>query len=1042
MIQSSGIIKQPVHRIMKRSRQVKRFRATGLLVCLLLLFSFADAQIKIAGTVTGQNSEPVAGASISQKGSSVGTVTDTNGRFELSVPKGSILTATYVGYLPQDIQVGTEDKTDYIIQLRINKNELDEIVVVGYGTRKKSDVTGAITTINEQSIKDVPASNLAAALQGQGAGIDIQRGGSNSKPGSTPSILIRGARSLGASNSPLIVVDGIPFNGSINDLNQDDVASVDILKDASATAIYGSRGANGVILISTKRGRVQDAVVTYSGYAGRTTITRSFPVMNASQFALLKKWANINAYPGKYTGLDDPDFLTNGVFDPAEVEGLKTGRSTDWQNLLYKHGLLTNHQVGVTGGTEKTQYAASLGYFNQTGIYPGQGFQRFTVKLSLDQQLGRNIKVGLSSLNTFTIRDGENANPMGQALRASPLASPFDSTGAIVNNFVPGSAAQVWNPLADFVDGQIVEVRKRFGTFTTLYFEAQLADGLKYRMNAGAEIRSDIYGRFSGSNTTVNMGGASKSVNSTGFGTDYTLDNILTYDKTFGSHTINFTGLFGFQESNNQSNSFDNTDISADYLAYFNPAYGANLTGSGSYSKWDILSYMGRLNYSFKDKYLLTLTMRSDGSSRLAPGNKYHVFPGVAAGWNITKEPFWNPDGFISNLKLRASYATVGNTAISPYQTLGGLSSLPYNFGSDNVTGAFPTSVPNPDLTWEYTSTANIGLDFAMLQNRISGSLEVYKEFTNSLLLPETLPPTSGIPNAVLTNIGKTQNKGIELQISSVNVKSSNPMGFSWSTDLNLSINRGRVVQLAAGITSDVSNGWFVGHPIDVFYDYKKLGIWQNTPGDSALARSLGLTLNGTSSVIGTIKVGDISGPDGKPDGKIDATYDRMIIGTSQPKWQGGMTNRFGFKGFDLTVVAFARMGNMMYSGLEGGGFVNTYQGTYNNLVQDFWTPENHQQQFPKANAGSTNPAYHSLLGYFDGSFIKIRSLSLGYNLSPATVQKLGLRSLRVYATASDPFILFSPYRRAGGIDPEGAGNLGTDTPSVWSMLFGINVSF
>lgn len=1026
---------------------LKRLKSCLFLTCCLLLcISGLHAQqnsVLVKGVITNQAGEPINGASVVTKGSK-GTTSQPDGSFQITVPANNILTISFVGYISKELKVGTANQSGLNIQLMENKNSLDQIVVVGYGTRKRSDVTGAITSISEQAIKDIPASNLAMALQGQGAGIDIQRNGANSKPGATPKILIRGTRSLGASNDPLIVVDGIPFNGSINDLNQDDVSSVEVLKDASSTAIYGSRGANGVILITTRRGKVgSKSVVTYSGYAGQTHLIREFPVMNAQEFTNLKKWANINANPGKYTGLDDPLFLTNGIFDPAEVEGIKTGRSTNWQKYIYQPGFMTDHQLGITGGSEATQYAISGGYFDQKGIYSGQSFERFTVKASVDQQLGKGFKVGLSTLNTYTVTKGEGANPMAQALRASPLVSPFDSAGNLVNSFVPGSASQVWNPLANFIPGAAVEDRKRFGTFTTLFVDVNLARGLKYRFNAGAEIRNDVYGNFYASKTSNSLGGASSSSNRTSFSTTYTLENLLMYDKVFAQkHKLNFTGLFSLQESKSQSNRFDNTNISADYLAYYNPTYGSNLDGSGSYSKWDILSYMARVNYSYSEKYLLTLTVRSDGSSRLAPGNQYHVFPSAAAAWNITKESFFGNSNTISNLKLRASYGTVGQQSISTYQTLGSLSPLVYNYGSVMTTGAYPSNAPNPLLTWEYTSTANLGLDFGFFNNRLSGSIEAYHAYTNSLLLPQVLPATSGIPNKIVTNIGKTENKGFELHVSTINIQGKGKNGFSWNTDLNLFINRGKITQLADGVTKDVSNNWFVGQPLDVFYDYKRLGIWQNTPQDSALAKSLGLTLTGTSSVIGTIKVADLSSPDGKPDGKIDATYDRMIIGTSQPKWEGGMTNRFGFKGFDLTVVAFARIGNMMNSSLEGGNFVNTYQGTYNNLKVDYWTPLNHQNEFPKPNSATTNPAYRSLLGYHDGSFVKIRSIGLGYNVNQDLIKGIGARQLRVYATASNPFILFSPFRKIGGIDPEGAGTVGIDTPSTWALLFGINVSF
>jgi TonB-linked SusC/RagA family outer membrane protein len=1025
---------------------LKRGISFTLLFCLLSLLPCAvqaqGGDVTIKGFITSQTGEPLSGVSVLVKGSSKGTTTKSDGSFEIGAPQNSTLVFSYIGYIGKEIKVNS-NQPNLSLQLLTDKNELSQVIVVGYGTRRKSDVTGAITSISEQSIKDVPASNLASAIQGQGAGIDIQRSGANSKPGATPNILIRGTRSLTASNSPLIVVDGIPFNGNINDLNQDDVSSVEILKDASSTAIYGSRGANGVILITTKRGRTAKPVFTYSGYVGQTRLIREFPVMNAEEFTLLKKWANINGNPGKYTGLDDPQFLTNGVFAPEEVEGLKIGRNTDWQSYIYKTGIMTDHQLGISGGTDITQYAISGGYFNQTGIYEGQQFERYTVKASIDQQLGKRFKVGLNSLNTYSIRSGESANPMAQALRASPLVSPFNSTGAILNDFVPGSASQVWNPLADLIPGAVAEERKRLGTFTTLFVEVSLYKGLKYKFNSGVEIRNDSYNNYYSGKTSfrVNQGGAAAS-NRNSNNTNYTIENLLTYDKTFlQKHKLNFTGLYSIQESKTISNQFD-YNINSDYLAFYNPVYGSNLKPQGSYSKWDIISYMGRINYSFDDRYLLTLTMRSDGSSRLAPGNKWHTFPSAAAAWNISRESFFKGIQKINNLKLRASYGTVGNTAISPYQTLGALSPIVYNFGSSYTTGAYFSNASNDSLTWENTSTANIGLDFGIFNNRISGSIEIYKQFTSSLLLSQTLPITSGIPNAIVTNVGKTENKGLEIHISSVNIQGRAKNDFTWTSDLNFFINRGKITQLANGATKDVANSWFVGQPIDVYYDWKRMGIWQNTVADSAEARRLGLTVTGSGSVIGTIRVADVSGPDGKPDGKIDQTYDRIIVGTAEPDWEGGTTQRFSYKGFDFTVVAFARWGYTLNSSLYGGNFVNTYQGIYNNLKVDYWTPLNGQPDFPKPNSNNTNPVNRSVLSYFDGSFIKIRSMSLGYNFSQGLVQKIGGRSLRVYAIATDPFILFSPYRRIGGIDPEGAGTVGIDTPPVWSLTFGLNLSF
>jgi TonB-linked SusC/RagA family outer membrane protein len=1038
-------------------------RITGLrlllLSCCLILFTMitaAQTGLWIKGFITNQGGEPLPGVSVMVKGTGKGVSTQPDGSFSMEVPSNATLVFSNVGFITKEVKIGTAASSNLSIQLLENKNELSQVIVVGYGTRKKSDVTGAIVSISEQSIKDIPAANLTQALQGQGAGIDIQKNGGNSKPGATPSILIRGSRSVRAGNEPLIVVDGIPFNGNINDLNQDDVSSVEILKDASATAIYGSRGANGVILVSTKRGKTGKPIVSYNAYTGLVKAQGEYPVMNTPEFYEFKKWALYNGrFTGNnrtYTGPDDP-LLISQNFTPEELASVQNNTTTNWQDLIYKTGLITNHQLGYTGGNDITQFALSGGYYKETGVYYGQGFQRFSLKASIDQQFGKRVKVGISTLNTFTVTDGEGANPLGQALRASPMVSPYNADGTILNDFVPGSASQVWNPLANFkVDGAVVQKRKKFGTFTTLYADISILKGLKYRFNTGVELRSDVYGEFFASKTTNNLGGLSTSQNRTNFRTNYTMENILTYDRVFAQkHKLLFTGLFSLQEQESQGNEFRNNTILSDDLQYFNPTYGANLVGEGGYEKWDILSYMGRINYGFDDRYLLTLTLRADGSSRLAPGNQYKTFPSAAVAWNITKETFMSDVRGISNLKLRGSVGRVGNAAISAYQTLGSLSPLVYNFGDATTTGVYLSNVANPNLVWEYTSTVNIGLDFGILNNRVTGSIEAYKQFTDNLLLPQNLPSSTGIPNSIVTNIGKTENKGIEIQVSTVNFQGKGRNDFSWTTDLNFFINRGKITKLANGVMVDVANNWFVGYPIGVFYDWKKAGIWQATAADTAEAIRLGQTVTGVGSVIGNIRRSDLSGPDGKPDGKLTDTYDRIILGSSQPKWEGGMTNRFSYHGFDLTVVAFARWGQMMRSGLHGGGFANTFQATYNNIKTRYWTPTNGENEYPKPNANNTNTPNNSLLGYFDGSFVKIRTISLGYNLPPSLVKRLGGRTARFYITVEDPFILFSPFvNKYGGLDPEAAGSAGSpsvatlnlDTPSNWSAIFGINISF
>ena len=1031
----------------------------GILFMTFFYATFLHAQdqaILVQGTITTQSGEPLSGVSIMVKGSGKGTSTNPDGKFKISAPRNSTLILSYTGYLNKEVKIGASDRSNFNILLEENRNDLNQVVVVGYGTRKKSDITGSIASISEKSIQDVPSANLSQALQGQGAGIDVQKSNGGSHPGQSPSILIRGTRSVKAGNGPLFVIDGIPFQGSIDDINQDDVVSVEVLKDASSTAIYGSRGANGVILVTTRRGKAgAKPRVSYSGYAGFTKWAGEYPMMNGPQYLMLKKWATFIGNPGVYTSVDDPN-LVNGsliALAPEEKQGIATGRSTDWQKLVYQTGISTNHQLGVSGGTENTQYALGAGYYQEKGVYPGQQFQRYSLKMSVDQRIGDFVKVGLSSLNTYTITKGESVNPMGQALRASPLVSPYDTSGKLINGFLPGSANQVWNPLADFLPGASVENRNRLGTFNSAYLEVGPFDGLKYRFNAGAEIRSDIYGFFYGKNTTNNLGVSSSAENATTLSTSYTLENLLIYDKTIAKkHKINFTGLYSFQKYSTQNNTFNYTGLLSDAAQYYNPALGANFqatntSATGSQNNllpWALISYMGRLNYTYNDKYLLTLTMRSDGSSRLAPGNKYHVFPSAAAGWNIMKESFMETiGGNLSNLKLRASYGEVGNPAIDPYSTLGSLTQQTYNYGTTTTTGLYPNAAPNPNLSWEYTATANLGIDFGFFQNRLSGSIDLYHSYTKDMIMPVALPATQGIPSQILTNIGKSENKGIELHIAADIIQAKTNHGVSWSADVNFFINRGQITQLLPSITTtldgkpaDIGNKWFVGRPIGSFYDYQRNGIWQATPQDSLAAKALGQTITGAKTVIGQAKIVDRN-----HNGTIDA-LDQYIVGSPQPKWEGGTTQRIAYRNFDFTVVAFARIGGMISSTLFGGGFASTMQGNYNNVNVAYWTPKNPTNKWSSANSAQTNPANHSTFGYFDGTFLKIRSLTLGYTLPASIVKRMGMKTVRFYASARDPFILFSPYRnKYHGIDPETAGTLNVDTPSNWSMVFGLNVS-
>ncbi len=1003
-----------------------------------------QAEIVVTGTVNDSKGQPLSGVSVLLKGTTVGIATDKTGKFSMKLPNaGGTLVFSLLGFATEEIAL--KGKTAITVTLIEQTSALNEIIVVGYGTQKKSDVTGSISSVNEKAIKSIPAGNLLSALQGQVPGMDIQKSGGNSHPGGPESVLIRGQRSLGTSNGPLYVVDGSPYNDAyINDINQDDVASVQVLKDASATAIYGSRGANGVVLITTKRGKNGKPQITYSAYVGKVKPLALYDVMDGKEFETYKKWGMYNyslstnpAIPNGYSGIDDPKFYTDGItFLPSELASIKNGSYTDWQKLIFKNGLKTDHQLGISGGTDKTQYAASAGFYDETGVFTGQSFRRFTLKISIDQQFGKIFKVGFSSINSVSNTNGEGINPVGQALRSSPLVSPYDANGNLVP--YPGVSTIVYNPLANLVPGAVVQNRQRFNTFSTIYLEAQLLPHLKYRFNGGAQLTPETYGQYFGSATYQNLGGPSTASNTSYNYHNYTLENLLIYDNTFAEkHHINFTGLFSSQDDYKASTVFSYNNILTNNAQYTNPGFGSNITGSGSSQKYDIVSFMGRVNYDFLNRYLLTLTLRSDGASRLAEGNKYHLFPSAAAGWNISHEDFLKNSTIISDLKLRLGYGIVGNSAVSPYQTLGGLAINYYNYGSTNVTGTYPNNVPNPSLTWEKSATVNIGVDFGLLNNRIAGSLDAYHVYTSDLLLPQNLPITSGYTSQYFANIGKTENKGIELTVTSQNLKNTDRNRVAWSTTFNISFNRNKITGLASGVQQDIGNNWFVGQSISSIYDYKRLGIWQNTPADSAQAKRLGLTILGPSSVIGNIRVADING-----DGKINAD-DKTIIGNRDPKFVGGISNTVSYKGFDLTVVASYRVGGTLVSSLYGSA-ANDLGGRDDNLNVNYWTPLNHANYFPKPNqANNGAPQYASVLTYFNASFLKIRTLSIGYNLPQSITDKLKIKSLRLYVSANDAFILFSPYvNKYHGIDPESSGTLGTDVPSTYSILGGLNVSF
>jgi TonB-linked SusC/RagA family outer membrane protein len=977
---------------------------------------FAQATVK--GIVSDDKGEPLPGATVKAKSTTRGAVsTDINGKFSITLPaKENTIQVIYLGFITQEIEVSAQSGP-LKISMSSNSKNLNEVVVVGYGTQKKRDVTGAVGSISSATLTEVPATNVVDQLKGRLAGIDIQT--NSTQPGASGAVRIRGERSLGTSqgaqdaqNSPLLVVDGIPFvGGSINDINPDDIASLDVLKDGSATAIYGSRGASGVILITTKRGRNGKAQMSYNAYYGVAKITSEYPLLSGQEFASLKQAAALGNSVNPGVSLYN---LTS-----TETANLAAGVNTDWQSLVFRNGFTTDHELSLSGGNEDTQYSLSGGYHKDQGTVYGQSFERYSLRSTIDHQINKRLRVGFNTLESVSYTNGGNRFPVGGVARMSPLVSPYNTDGSV--NLTPqvGSLDNtVVNPLTIRDEATNADLTRKLSTFNSLYGEVNIIDGLKYRANIGLTYNQQNGNTYSGPNefynTATAYANASENVNNSE-NWSYTIENLLIYDKTFAQkHHINFTGLYSVEKDHNQSSNFSGLGLPTDYLQYYNLQQATSVTANaGGFTERGLQSYMGRLQYSYAGKYLLTATLRDDGSS-VFPSKKYFLYPAVSLGWNIGDEEFMKKQNVISSLKLRGGWAKTSNQSVGAYSSLGSLSTNFYNFGSGttgtNANGYFVSTLGNQELTWEFTNSFNAGLDFSLLKGRISGTVDVYAQNTSDILQQVKLPPSNGA-TSVFENLGKTKGKGLEISLSTQNIL--NPKGFNWSTDVNISFNRNEIVALHDGIQQDLGNDWFVGQPFNVIYDLKKTGIWQTTEATQAAVYG---------QVPGQIKVQDVNN-----DGKINAS-DFQIIGSFQPQYTGGITNRFSYKGIDLSFVTTARIGQMVVVPyLTADGTAQGYDffgnGRVNEWKVNYWTPTNPVNDFPRPDASSDKQIYSSTLGYRDGSYIKMRSINLGYTFAPALLAKTGISSLRIYVNCTNPFIIWSPLVKSGlAIDPEGNG--------------------
>ncbi|MEA1787093.1 TonB-dependent receptor [Arenibacter sp. GZD96] len=1007
---------------------------------LLLLFCITAGQLysqgtQVSGTILDDLGQPLPGANILEVGTTNGVQSDFDGNFSISVANSNaVLSVSFIGFKTVDYPLNGQ--TRLTITMEASADALDEVIVVGYGSQKKSDVTGAITSVSGEDINITRESNPLNALAGKVAGVDI--GISNNAPGSNPSILVRGRSSLTFSNEPLIVVDGIPLEGSLGDVNPADISSIEVLKDASSAAIYGARGANGVILVTTKRGVSGKPRFNFDTYTGFAVPFTEFNMMNSEQWVAMRRESQ-RAAADQDNGLPvgtSPIPSVEDALEPLQLQAFRDGVDTNFQDLATQTGEQSNYNIGVNGGSDKVRYAVSLNYFKQEGVFKLAEFERYTFRANLDMDLTKNLKVGISQQAGFGER--QDSNPIGGVLSNSPLTRPFNADGSPTTD--PLADGLVWNPLNDLDRKNFIDKTKNFRYFANIFasynlFNNERIGNLKYTLSLQPQFETIRRNNFRGTQSGVGRGVRNEASKTERINTSYTLENILNYNIAFNeNHALDATFLYSFQDSERDFFTLGVSGLPSDTQTFNNLSDGELVDfRDSSLDTEEWTSYMARVNYTLFNKYLFTLTGRYDGSSKLSQGNKWGFFPSAAFAWKVLEENFMQQQTVFSDLKLRLGYGEVGRNPIAPFATLGGLGRTEGSFGGQAAFGFLPQDIANPDLKWETTKTFNVGIDYAILNNRISGSIDYYSNETEDLLLNRFLPATSGF-QSILQNVGKTSGEGLDVVLSAVLIDSEN---FKWSADFNYSVNTNKIDELANGKVDDVGNRWFIGKQLNVLYDRVFDGIWQLD--EVAEAASFGR------------RPGDIKLKDLDNNGVINDD-DRRIIGQLDPKWTGGVTSRMQYKGFDLSFALYTRQGHVTRARVLETS--NTLFGRFNNLNVDFWTPENPSNTFPRPNANQERPLDSQVLSFIDASFVRVRNITLGYNFAHSSkiTEILGLDQFRIYATAQNPFLFTST--DLDGLDPEvaagtpniqaGSAALDPNTfmPSPRTFLFGINVSF
>jgi len=961
----------------------------------------------VSGTVKDEEGAALPGVNVIVKQTTNGTATDADGKYTLTVSEGTeTLVFSFIGYAPQEIAIQNRSVIDVVMVPDIRS--LEEVVVIGYGTVEKKDLTGAVGSVDSDVIAGTTMTHPAAALQGRIAGVNIER--SVGRPGGGIQITVRGLGSLTGPNTPLYVIDGIPTTEGLNDLNPADIENIDVLKDASATAIYGSRGANGVVIVTTKKGKEGKFSIQYDGNYGVRTPANLPDMMSGPEYV---QWrTDWFANRGLDTSRANAQFFTAEEWDIID-----RGAYTDWIDLVLRTGLQTSNTITASGGDAKGTFAVGVGQLREEGTIPGQDFNRYNMHLSVNRKFLTNWEAGGSLYFTKSIQNLGSFETLRSAYRQPPVANPDDANGN--PRFFSYRSDFVTNPLFEWKkDGETREVRRN-RAFGNIFLQAKPLTGLTLRSQLAPQLvihrNGEYYGQFSKAgagmiaNTNANF--------STNNSFAYVLDNLANYVKEVGKHDFNLSLIHSIQFEQ-----WEGSFQAARNFPFNSQWYNldavplANVTASQTdYSQRTLASITGRLQYDFNDRYLFTVTGRYDGSSRLSEGNKWAFFPSAAFAWRMSEESFVKSINSLSNLKLRLTYGVSGNDAVNNYGTQANVSQRLYDFNGVVATSYYKSGLANYDLTWEKTAEVNIGLDYGLLDDRITGSIDVYRQDSKDQIMRRQLPETTGW-NDVVDNIGWVRNSGIEFSLNTVNIQTNN---FSWSTGLIFDSNKNEIVELYGGKRDDIGSRWFIGEPIQVNYDYEFAGIWQLNEADQALQYG---------QTPGQIKVKDLDG-----DGVINAN-DRKIIGQRTPRWSGSITNSLNYKNWDFSFYVYTRQGEQLQTTFRSS-FVGL-EGNYNHLDVDYWTPTNPSNEFPQpGNRGRFFDAYR----FRDVSFVRVGNISLGYALPASVLSKLKLKRLRVYGTAMNPFT-FTAYE---GYDPEWADeNTWGEATGFSTYLLGVNLEF